>query len=639
MSTTNGWDLLCGFNQDYLSELAVYLYESGKFPHQFKQGIYELNLDQPTLTFSSQTANVIIFNDSFDGTAGGSEIAGSVNIEADISKVAAAFVNQSTYLQMNGGSTEYADCGTLSSLSSSTGCTFEAWINTSVTTPQNILVFGQATPGISLAYNNLSLNWGGTNTSTDNTDISDGNWHHVALVVADNAVTFYKDGQAKDTISLFGGQTQSSSGALQLGYTYGGNSAFSGGIAQVRVWDVARTTEQIQQAMNVQLSGTEDGLVGYWTFADDTVSNLVNNQQGSLNGGALIASSQEYTSYLYFLDPTDTFTVTTDITVGKITGDNKNLDAAIMAYLLAYAESAHVLGTQDGTSTMLPTTINFITLINATDATANQLLAIMMTQNRMPPSEDPNKAFASDTQILIPSGSNAMVCVWDYLFFDYIVAPALVKVLGVPASEIVVSQTEPATLTFQGSAKLKNMTVQVLQMSINSEGLYLGLQGLILNELIIMQFEATLNVVVNPDGASEPSSSGRLLFSFESSDSGGAPETFTLKAWNPAAQDASSETLTFSLKGVKINLRWNPQNPDVQSCQELFQYLPFMGECMELCCQQILQLIENRATSKANNWSKTVPYNGNGELYPNDIVFNEGFIVFGTATPGGSSTA
>jgi hypothetical protein len=636
--------VLCGFNQEYLSELAVYLYESGKLPHQFQQGIYDLTLDQPTLTLSSQTENVIIFNDSFSGTMATSAIAGSVNIEVDISKVAAAFVNQSTYLQMNGGSTEYADCGTLSSLSSSTGCTFEAWLSTSVTTPQNIFVFGQATPGISLAYNNLSLDWGGTNTSTDNTDISDGNWHHVALVVTDNAVTFYKDGQAKDTISLFGGQTQLSSGALQLGYMYGGNSAFSGGMAQVRVWDVARTAEEIQQTMNVQLSGTEDGLVGYWTFADDTVTNLVNNQQGSLNGGAVIASSQEYTSYLYFLDPSDTFTVTTDITTGKTTGDNKNLDAAITAYLVAYAESAHVLGTQDGTSTMLPTTINFITLINSTDATANQLLAIMMTQNRMPPSDNPNEAFASDTQILIPSGSNAMVCVWDYLFFDYIVAPALVKVLGVPASEITVSQTEPATLSFKGSAELRNMTVQVLQMSINSEGLYLALQGLILNGLIIMQLQATLNVVVNPDSTSESSSSssssssGRLLFSFESSGSESAPGTYTLKAWNPAAEDDSSQTLTYSLKDVSISLRWNPQNPEIESCIELFQNLPFMGECMELCCQQILQLIQNRATSKAEKWHKTVPYNGDGKLYLNDIVFNEGFIVFGTATPGGSST-
>jgi hypothetical protein len=639
MSTTNDWDLLCGFNQEYLSELAVSLYESGKFPHEFKQGIYDLNFDQPTLTLSSQSENVIIFNDSFDGTAATSEIAGSVNIEVDISKVAAAFVNQSTYLQLSGGSTEYADCGTLSSLSSSTGCTFEAWINTSVTTPQNILVFGEAAPGISLAYNSLSLDWGGTNTSTDTTDISDGNWHHVALVVADNAVTFYKDGQAKDTVSLFGGQTQSSSGALQLGYMYGGNSAFSGGIAQVCVWDVALTSDQIQLMMNVQLSGTEDGLVGYWTFADDAVTNLVNNQQGSLNGGAQIASSQEYTSYLYFLDPTDTFTVTTDITVGKTTGDNKNLDAAILAYLLSYAESAHVLGTQDGTSTMLPTTINFITLINAT---ANQLLAVMMTQNRMPPSENPNEAFASDTQILIPSGSNAVVCVWDYIFFDYIVAPALVKVLGVPASEITVTQTEPATLTFKGSAELKNMTVQVLQMSINSQGLYIALQGLILNGLIIMQLQATLNVVVTPDSDSETSSessSGRLLFSFDSSASESDPGTFTLKAWNPAAQDASSETLTYSLKNVQISLKWNPQNPEVQSCIELFQNLPFMGQCMELCCQQILQLIQNRATSKAEKWSKAVPYNGSSKLYPNDIVFNEGFIVFGTATPGDSSTA
>jgi hypothetical protein len=213
--------------------------------------------------------------------------------------------------------------------------------------------------------------------------------------------------------------------------------------------------------MNVQLSGTEDGLVGYWTFVDDAVMNLVNGQQGTLNGGAQIASSQEYTSYLYFLDPANTFTVTTDITTGKTTGDNQNLDNAILNYLLIYAGSAHVLGTA-GKTAVLATTINFITLISSTNWTANQLLAMMMTQNSLPPSTDANEAFASDTQILISnsSNSNAMVCLSDYLFFDDIVAPALVKLLGVPASEITVSETEPAMLTFKGSAELKNMTVK-----------------------------------------------------------------------------------------------------------------------------------------------------------------------------------
>jgi hypothetical protein len=42
--------------------------------------------------------------------------------------------------------------------------------------------------------------------------------------------------------------------------------AFAGGINELRIWEVARTREQIQQSMCIELSGTEPGLVGYWKF-------------------------------------------------------------------------------------------------------------------------------------------------------------------------------------------------------------------------------------------------------------------------------------------------------------------------------------------------------------------------------------
>jgi hypothetical protein len=41
---------------------------------------------------------------------------------------------------------------------------------------------------------------------------------------------------------------------------------FNGFIDEIRIWDVARTQQQIQQTMNIPLIGDEPGLIAYWNF-------------------------------------------------------------------------------------------------------------------------------------------------------------------------------------------------------------------------------------------------------------------------------------------------------------------------------------------------------------------------------------
>lgn len=643
MSTTNGWDIVCGFNQDYLSELAAYLYDSGKFPHTFQTGIYDLTLDPPTLTISTESQNSVVFSDTFQGTQGGKPIAGSLNIAVDISKMAAAYVGQPSYLRLSGDSPGYASCGDPGSINSQ-GCTLEAWIKTSATDTQNILVFGQTAPGLSLSNNRLSLFWGGVNTSPDQTDVSDGNWHHVAVVVEANEITFYKDGQAKDTLALFGGTTQSSSGDLNLGQADGDNAAFAGEMAQVRVWNVARTAQEIQQAMNVRLSGDEAGLIGYWTFAGGAVVNQVNGQTGSLQGGATITeeTTPTYSFYLYFFDPAQTFKVTSDVTTGTTTGDNKLLDTTVTEALEAFASSAHVMGSSQSGAVLYPTTVNFITQTDVPETGVSQMLALMMTGNRMQPSEDPNQAFADDFQLMIPSGNNAVVGLWDYVFLDYILAPALAKALDVPASELVVTQGEPSVLTFDGETQLNQMQLTYMKIYINSEGLYMGFSGYIFyNGLVFAQCQATLNVVVDDDTDSPaeqpaPSPPRRLLFSFQSSPAAGPARDMRVKLWNPRADASSGDSLslTFSLINLDVRLYWNTDNPTVESCKESWLSLPGFGECLTACCQGLLALLQDRIEDKLGDWQKTVTRDQDGRFKLNEIVFNDGFILFGTLTPG-----
>ena len=66
---------------------------------------------------------------------------------------------------------------------------------------------------------------------------------------------------------------------------------FNGIIDEVSLWNTARTQEQIQENMNRQLRGGEQGLVGYWSFDEGTgttvFDNTANNNNGLLGGGSV----------------------------------------------------------------------------------------------------------------------------------------------------------------------------------------------------------------------------------------------------------------------------------------------------------------------------------------------------------------
>jgi len=49
---------------------------------------------------------------------------------------------------------------------------------------------------------------------------------------------------------------------------------FDGFLSEARIWNTARTQQQIQNNMNTRLTGTESGLVGYWRL-DDTTKNYM----------------------------------------------------------------------------------------------------------------------------------------------------------------------------------------------------------------------------------------------------------------------------------------------------------------------------------------------------------------------------
>lgn len=92
-------------------------------------------------------------------------------------------------------------------------------------------------------------------------------WVHVALTTSDDDGTrLFVDGvsigAASSAVAL--------PNSLRLGHGFGGN------IAEVRVWDVARTASQIAALRARRLTGLETGLLGYWPLSGGSGQSLTN---------------------------------------------------------------------------------------------------------------------------------------------------------------------------------------------------------------------------------------------------------------------------------------------------------------------------------------------------------------------------
>ncbi len=108
--------------------------------------------------------------------------------------------------------------------------------------------------------------------ATNNVNIKDGLWHHVAVTRTTNATKLYIDGVLK-------AQNENTN---PISYIYGGNFIvgrhgdgddhfnFNGAIDEVRVWAAPRSDAQIAQFHATTLPPAQNGLVGYWAAEEGT---------------------------------------------------------------------------------------------------------------------------------------------------------------------------------------------------------------------------------------------------------------------------------------------------------------------------------------------------------------------------------
>ncbi|TVQ06421.1 MAG: T9SS C-terminal target domain-containing protein [Bacteroidetes bacterium] len=118
-------------------------------------------------------------------------------------------------------------------------------------------------------------------------------WYHIAAVYDLNTMKIYVNGVLQASATAQGTPTPGNGVTMNLGDnpTWPGRF-FHGVMDEIRIWDVARTQEEIQDYMNTELSGTEPGLVAYWNMNEGT-GNTISDATENENDGTLLNMSEE----------------------------------------------------------------------------------------------------------------------------------------------------------------------------------------------------------------------------------------------------------------------------------------------------------------------------------------------------------
>ena len=188
------------------------------------------------------------------------------------------------------GVDDYVTIPTNAALDGLTNFTFEAWFRATANGPSFRTLFdkGGGTPYLIAAFPQVGAFLNGNLVIQAGGSVFQNFWRHFALTGSGNNLTVYLDGQIVGSGS-YTSPLSSNTADLHLGASTAGGPFFdhwSGGIDDVRIWNVARTQQQIDDNRLYVLTGSEPGLVAYWRFdaPGQTVVNSATATGSALNG-------------------------------------------------------------------------------------------------------------------------------------------------------------------------------------------------------------------------------------------------------------------------------------------------------------------------------------------------------------------
>ncbi len=215
--------------------------------------------------------------------------------------VQAAFVDysyrNSIYTVSFQGRGSYVDIKTQSRLQSFDAATFEAWVFPTgagsnpkgaggmILNKERSYEIARFEDGRLLwAFKNSPATWGYNDPGLK---IPTQRWSHVAVAYDKVAgeVRTYLDGNPGRPVKVKG-SIWPTEAKLRFGARTEGEQNFHGHMEEVRIWNTARTTDQIQGGMYTRMTGDEEGLVGLWPL-NDAAGNQAPDRTRSPNDGVL----------------------------------------------------------------------------------------------------------------------------------------------------------------------------------------------------------------------------------------------------------------------------------------------------------------------------------------------------------------
>ena len=186
---------------------------------------------------------------------------------------------------------DFTNCGT-APLNLSSAITIEYWFKgsniQSAVRFQNGSDYISAGWGTAGSFKHILSNSGGTDGVSVGAAATDGNWHHVAMTWQKgeiNGFRSYLDGQLVEAKNADYYDLPSFSSGMFLGSFNGTDEFMNGSLDEVRVWNVARTQQQLQDNMCSELTLSQTGLLMYYKFNHGT-SNASNTSSTQLLNSA-----------------------------------------------------------------------------------------------------------------------------------------------------------------------------------------------------------------------------------------------------------------------------------------------------------------------------------------------------------------
>ncbi len=268
-----------------------------------------LTLSPSSGTLTSTSVFVRLINSSTTASGGNFTVAST----GAASKTVTATVNTDNALSFDGVN----DMVILDNVGSNSNLTFtgtssftlEAWVkrDANVSNPRIISKWNKDVPGCNTCGGNYNLGIAldgkpffqrnaapYTLYSSDAIPINE--WHHLAAVYNGATMEIFVDGVSKGSqaATLSVSASSAANAKVVIGAYYENNlpaQFFNGNIDEVRIWNVARTSTEIQNNYLAGLAGNETGLVAYYNFdqgaingSNTTITSLIDRTANSISG-------------------------------------------------------------------------------------------------------------------------------------------------------------------------------------------------------------------------------------------------------------------------------------------------------------------------------------------------------------------